>query len=34
MERPIFGQVRYMSYGGMRRKTGVDAYIRGVEGLR
>jgi deoxyribodipyrimidine photo-lyase len=31
VERPIFGQVRYMSYQGMRRKTDVDAYIRGIE---
>ncbi len=30
-ERPIFGQVRYMSYQGMRRKTDVDAYIRSIE---
>jgi deoxyribodipyrimidine photo-lyase len=30
-ERPIFGQVRYMSYQGMRRKTDVDAYISGIE---
>jgi len=32
-ERPIFGQVRYMSYEGMRRKTDVDAYIRSLECL-
>jgi len=31
IERPIFGQVRYMSYAGMRRKTDVDAYIREIE---
>lgn len=31
MERPIFGQVRYMSYPGMRRKTDVDRYIRDIE---
>jgi deoxyribodipyrimidine photo-lyase len=31
VERPIFGQVRYMSYQGMRRKTDVDGYIRGIE---
>jgi deoxyribodipyrimidine photo-lyase len=31
VERPIFGQVRYMSFDGMRRKTDVDAYIRSVE---
>jgi deoxyribodipyrimidine photo-lyase len=34
VERPIFGQVRYMSYDGMRRKTDVDAYIRSVEYLQ
>ncbi len=33
VERPIFGQVRYMSYHGMRRKTDVDAYIASVECL-
>jgi deoxyribodipyrimidine photo-lyase len=33
VERPIFGQVRYMSYQGMRRKTDVDAYITNVECL-
>jgi deoxyribodipyrimidine photo-lyase len=33
MERPIFGQVRYMSYDGMRRKTDVDAYIHSIECL-
>jgi deoxyribodipyrimidine photo-lyase len=33
VERPIFGQVRYMSYDGMRRKTDVDAYIRSIECL-
>ncbi len=32
-ERPIFGQVRYMSYDGMRRKTDVEAYIRRIEAL-
>jgi len=31
VERPIFGQIRYMSYVGMRRKTGVDEYIREIE---
>jgi len=30
VERPIFGQVRYMSYAGMRRKTDVDAYIHSL----
>ena len=33
VERPIFGQIRYMSYGGMRRKTDVDAYVRSIECL-
>lgn len=33
VERPIFGQIRYMSYEGMRRKTNVDAYIREIEHL-
>jgi deoxyribodipyrimidine photo-lyase len=31
VERPIFGQIRYMSYDGMKRKTGTDAYIREIE---
>ncbi len=30
-ERPIFGQVRYMSYDGMKRKTNIDAYIREID---
>jgi deoxyribodipyrimidine photo-lyase len=34
VERPVFGQVRYMSYDGMRRKTDVDAYIRSIECLK
>ena len=34
VERPIFGQVRYMSYQGMCRKTDVEAYVRGVECLQ
>ncbi len=29
-ERPIFGQIRYMSLDGMKRKTGVDAYVREI----
>jgi len=33
VERPVFGQVRYMSYEGMRRKTDVDAYTRSIEYL-
>ena len=32
-ERPIFGQIRYMSYEGMRRKTDVDAYIRSIDAI-
>jgi deoxyribodipyrimidine photo-lyase len=30
-ERAIFGQIRYMSYDGMRRKTDVDAYLSEIE---
>src|SRR5689334_4952389 len=26
VERPVFGQIRYMSYEGMKRKTDVEAY--------
>jgi deoxyribodipyrimidine photo-lyase len=33
VERPIFGQIRYMSYDGMRRKTDVDAYVQSIECL-
>lgn len=33
VERPIFGQVRYMSFDGMRRKTDVGAYIASIECL-
>ena len=32
-ERPIFGQIRYMSRDGMRRKTNVDAYLREIDDL-
>lgn len=32
-ERPVFGKVRYMSYDGMKRKTGVDAYLREIAHL-
>lgn len=32
-ERPIFGQIRYMSYEGMRRKTDVAAYIDEIQQL-
>ncbi|MBC7925085.1 MAG: deoxyribodipyrimidine photolyase [Bryobacteraceae bacterium] len=33
IERPIFGQLRYMSYDGMKRKTNIPAYIRDIEHL-
>jgi hypothetical protein len=29
-ERPVFGQLRYMSFDGMKRKTDVAAYIREI----
>jgi deoxyribodipyrimidine photo-lyase len=29
-EREVFGQLRYMSYDGMKRKTDVDAYVREI----
>ena len=32
-ERPVFGTIRYLSFEGMRRKTGVDSYIREMEQL-
>ena len=32
-ERPVFGQLRYMSLEGMRRKTNVDAYIKEIAAL-
>lgn len=32
-ERPVFGQIRYMSLEGMRRKTDVDAYIKEIAAL-
>lgn len=32
-ERPIFGQLRYMSLEGMRRKTDTDAYIEEIAAL-
>ncbi len=32
-ERPIFGQIRYMSYDGMKRKTNIGAYIREIDYL-
>jgi deoxyribodipyrimidine photo-lyase len=33
-DRPIYGQVRYMSYGGAKGKFDVDGYIRAVGDLR
>ncbi len=33
-ERPVFGQIRYMSLEGMKRKTGVDAYLREIAELQ
>ncbi len=33
-ERPVFGQLRYMSFEGMRRKTDVDAYVRQIAWLQ
>lgn len=32
-ERPVFGQVRYMNYNGLKRKFDVDAYIKRVDSL-
>lgn len=32
-ERPVFGSIRYMSCDGMKRKTGVDAYIQEIAQL-
>jgi deoxyribodipyrimidine photo-lyase len=32
-ERPVFGQLRYMSYEGMKRKTDVAAYITEIRRL-
>jgi hypothetical protein len=29
----VFGSIRYMSLEGMRRKTGVDAYLEEIAGL-
>ncbi len=29
-ERPVFGQIRWMSLDGMKRKTDVDAYLREI----
>jgi deoxyribodipyrimidine photo-lyase len=33
VERPIFGQIRFMSYDGMRRKTDSAAYLREIAHL-
>ena len=32
-ERPIFGMIRFMGLEGMKRKTGVDAYLGEISGL-
>jgi deoxyribodipyrimidine photo-lyase len=32
-ERPVFGQIRWMSYDGMKRKTDVAAYLKEIEYL-
>lgn len=32
-ERPIFGQVRYMNFAGMKRKTNIAAYIDEIESV-
>lgn len=32
-ERPVFGKVRYMSAGGLERKTDIKAYVEKVEAL-
>lgn len=32
-ERPVFGMTRYMTLDGMKRKTGVDAYLREIAHL-
>jgi deoxyribodipyrimidine photo-lyase len=32
-ERPIFGQIRYMNYAGMKRKTNIAAYIKEIDYL-
>jgi len=33
VERPVFGQIRWMSLDGMKRKTDVDAYLKEIEFL-
>ena len=30
VERPVFGQLRYMSFDGMKRKTDINAYVREI----
>ena len=32
-ERPVFGQLRWMSYEGMKRKTDIDSYMRRIYSL-
>jgi deoxyribodipyrimidine photo-lyase len=29
-ERPVFGQLRYMSYDGMKRKTDTASYVKEI----
>ncbi len=31
VERPIFGQIRYLSYDGMKRKTNIAGYLREIQ---
>ena len=32
--RPIFGSVRYMNAGGLKRKFDADAYVESIENIR
>lgn len=32
-ERPVFGQIRWMSFDGMKRKTNIEAYMKEIEYL-
>lgn len=33
VERPVFGQIRYMNYKGLDRKFGVEAFLKKIHGL-
>jgi len=33
MERPVFGQIRYMNYKGLERKFDVRAYVEKIKSL-